>query len=162
MNKKLKQEDYKMSKKSLEERVRILEDIEEIRQLKARYMVTADKHDNVGYANTFTVDGVFECGPFGTFEGREALRGLKHPSFCFHMAMNPIIQVDGDNATGQWHLLEAITLPDKGPIWGACLYEDKYVRVNGEWKIKHSKMIPYMFTPYHEGWEKLRNCITGN
>jgi hypothetical protein len=145
-----------MADDDLQARIKRLEDIEAIKQLKARYMLTADQNDQVGWSNTFAVDGVFDGGPFGRHAGRATLAKLQHLPFAVHMVMNPIIAVDGDRATGSWYILEPCTFPEEGAIWGAARYEDEYVRENGEWKIKYSKLIPFFYTPYDQGWEKRR------
>jgi hypothetical protein len=49
--------------------------------------------------------------------------------------MNPIIEVDGNRATGNWLLLEPCTfVQGNQPAWGAGRYEEQYLKVGGEWK----------------------------
>ena len=64
---------------SLEERIQRLEDIEAIKQLKAEYCAYCDDGYNPdGIANLYTEDAVWDGGPFGRYEGRDAIRKL-HP-----------------------------------------------------------------------------------
>ena len=107
-------------KKTLEERMRALEDVEEIKKLKARYMSAADyNYLPDGIASFFTEDGIFDAGPFGRHEGREALtKNVWIPEFSFHTAMNPVVEVDGDKATGAWYMFEAMNVPEIGAVWG--------------------------------------------
>jgi len=61
----------------LESRVRTLEDTDAIRNLKARYAELCDDNYNPdGIAALFVEDAVWESGPLGRFEGREAIRGF--------------------------------------------------------------------------------------
>ena len=102
---------------------------------------------------------MFETDVFGTHEGRDAIRALQHLPFAVHYVMNPIIDIDGDTATGKWLLLEPCSFPqgdDRQPIWGAAKYEDDYVRVDGEWKFKRVKLMSLMWSPYEQGWERQR------
>src|SRR6202043_2703966 len=96
--------------RTLEERMRALEDVEEIKQLKARYAAACDNnYDADAIAALFTQDAVWDGGSLGKAEGREKIRKFfRHaPGFCpfaIHNVMNPVIEVDGDRATAQWYL----------------------------------------------------------
>ncbi len=100
-----------MNLEELKNRLETLEVVEAIKKLKARYCQCADERDAAGFANLFTEDGVFEGGTFGRGQGRAGivtfLRGVQQQSlpFALHYVMNPIIEVQGDTATGQWYLL---------------------------------------------------------
>jgi hypothetical protein len=152
-----------MSLEDLEKRIRVLEDIEAIKRLKARYCAYCDDSYNAdGVAGLFTEDGVWETG-VGRNEGREEIRAFfkqlpQSISFAIHMVLNPIIEVDGDTAKGSWYLLCPCTRAETGrAIWQAGRYDDEYVRVDGEWKFKNLKVSHYFFrTPFDEGWVKNR------
>ena len=48
------------------------------------------------------------------------------------------IDVDGDTATGKWYLQDFLIVKGHGVnIFGAAIYENKYAKINGEWKIKN-------------------------
>jgi hypothetical protein len=91
----------------LERRVRALEDIEVIKQLKYRYADACDRgYDADALADLFTEDAVWDGGLFGRYEGREAIRrffeGVSSDIvFATHYMMNPIITVEDDQARGQ-------------------------------------------------------------
>jgi uncharacterized protein (TIGR02246 family) len=148
---------------TLEERIRKLEDIEEIKQLKARYAAACDKnYDADAIAALFTEDAVWDGGALGKAEGREKIRKFfrRAPeffSFAIHNVMNPIIEVDGDCATAQWYLLQPATMA-KGnqAVWLAAAYDDRYVRVGGQWMFKSLKVTANFLTPYEAGWVKQR------
>src|SRR3990172_11585987 len=97
----------------LEARTRRLEDLEAIRQLKARYCrLCDDGYDADRLADLFTEDAVWDGGMLGKAEGRERIRRFFQRSpevipFSVHMVMNPLITVDGDTASGTWYLFQA-------------------------------------------------------
>lgn len=133
-----------MNTTDLQRRIALLEDLEAIRQLKARYCaICDDDHNPAHIASVFAPDGIWEGAGFGTAQGHEAIRDLfrkfrKLISFSQHNVMNPQIRVDGDRATGSWYFLGPFTFrkgnEDK---WLAIRYDDDYVRSDGEWKLQH-------------------------
>jgi ketosteroid isomerase-like protein len=137
-------------KLTVEQRLRTLEDQEEIRQLYARYMHYLDHRDMVRYSELFTEDGVVLADQ-GKWEGRAAMQkmfeprtgtdGKQHdpPPMMVHMVTDIVIHVNGDEARG-WGKYFAF-FPPKGPgeratVSGIGGYNDWLVRVNGEWKFK--------------------------
>jgi ketosteroid isomerase-like protein len=152
-----------MSLESIENRLRALEDIEEIKKLKARYSVYCDEdYDPDGLASLFAEDGVWDGGARGRADGREQVRALfsgmaKVIPFAVHMVMNPVIEVDGDTAKGTWYFLGALTVADGNQaLWTSLWYDEEYVRVDGEWKFKRLKVNPFFSTPFDQGWAKTR------
>ena len=145
----------------LERRLRVLEDIEAIKRLKYRYADACDRgYDDDTLADCFTEDAVWDGGLFGRHEGREAIReffrGVSSDiPFAIHYMMNPIISVDGDEASGQWYLFQTCTFADGNTaIWGAARYDEQYRRVDGEWKFSRLNLISSFWTPFDEGWVK--------
>jgi hypothetical protein len=145
----------------LEKRITIQEDIEAIKQLKARYCAVCDDDHNTEKITTlFVEDGIWEGADLGSHQGHDAIRALfqsfkERISFSQHNVMNPIIEVNGDRATGTWYLLGPFTFR-KGnrAIWLAARYDDDYVKVNGEWKFQHLRATGQMAAPYEKGWAK--------
>jgi hypothetical protein len=142
----------------LEQRLTRLEDIEAIKQLKARYCAIADEDHNPDKITTlFVQDGIWEGG-FGTAQGHEAIRQLfqraqQHFSFSHHMVMNPIIEVEGNRAKGTWYVFGLFTVRENNEArWRAVCYEDDYVKVNGEWKYQHLRVHGRMSASYEKGW----------
>ncbi|MBC8549533.1 MAG: nuclear transport factor 2 family protein [Nitrospira sp.] len=101
----------------LEQRITRLEDIEAIKQLKARYCeICDDMHNPDRITSVFAVDAIWECPDFGKAEGHDAIRELfqgfrKMFSFSQHNVMNPIIEVTGDRATGTWNTMGPWQIP---------------------------------------------------
>ena len=146
-----------MTDATLEARIRRLEDIEAIKRLMSLYCYHADNRDGESWSQVFTEDGVFETDLYGTHAGRETIRRLQHRSFAIHYAMNPIIDIDGDRATGKWLLLMPCSFDEqegaKRAVWAGAKYENELVRVQGEWRFKRVRLISVMWTPFDKGWE---------
>ena len=132
---------------TLEERIQRLEDIEAIRRLKHRYMAYADAgYDADRIVTLMTPDAVWDGGEaFGRQEGAEAFGNMvrevgKQISFAAHLALNEIIDVDGDTARGQWWLLMPCTaLNDAGQDearWIFATYDDRLVKRDGRWPLR--------------------------
>ena len=152
-----------MSLEDLERRIKALEDIEEIKRLKARYCTYCDdSYDADAIAALFTADAVWDGGIRGRADGREEIRSFfvrasQRLPFTVHMVMNPIIEVDGDRATGIWYLFQACTYADSGQaVWGSARYDEEYVRVDGSWMFQNLKLTSFFWTPFDQGWAKTR------
>jgi hypothetical protein len=156
----------KVAKKgsALERRVQLLEDREEIAKLKARYCNYVDggwdrlTHDYDGVASLFVEEGVWEAGESPALRGetREGIRDYfkkaQNISFAFHRITNPIIEINDDTASGNWHVLVALTLPDGTRVWVAGIYNDDFVRTPEGWKFKTLSFRQAFLVPYEKGW----------
>ena len=133
-----------MDVKELEKRITRIEDIEAIKQLKARYCeICDDMHNPNRITSLFVEDGIWESPDFGKAQGHEAIRNLFQEfqnmfSFSQHNITNPIIDVDGDHATGIWYIMGPWDYTKDGrKIWMTTRYDDDYVKVDGAWKYQH-------------------------
>jgi hypothetical protein len=144
-----------------QQRLARLEAIEAIKQLKYRYCAYCDDNYNPpGIAALFTEDGIWEGESFGRHVGRDAIRGhfervSREIVFAAHLALNPIIEVDGDAATGQWRLIMPATVMTNGVKEGRWLlgaYVDRYVRVRDVWMFKHLSFRINFYSPHLGTW----------
>ena len=145
----------------LTKRITVLEDIEAIKKVKARYCyICDDNHNPDDIVRIFAEDGIWEGADVGQHKGHAAIRKLfegfrDRISFSQHNVWNPIIEVNGDRAKGQWYLMGPFTMRKRNnAVWLAARYEDDYVKINGEWKIQHLRAIGRMAAPYEKGWVK--------
>jgi len=75
--------------------------------------------------------------------------------FSQHNVMNPIINVQGDRATGEWYFMGPFKFRQgQQARWLALQYKDDYVKLNGQWKYKHLRINLRLLAPYDEGWDK--------
>jgi hypothetical protein len=157
-----------MSLAEIEARIRRLEDVEEIRKLKATYCFLCDaglgdERNRDELISHFTADARvdFGLGPASIFQGRDGLRvffGQVVPaavSFCMHMVHNAIIEVDGDRASGRWYYEAPTTDTASGRAqWMAGTYVEEYLRQDGRWKFASIETRWKYISPYDEGWAK--------
>jgi hypothetical protein len=151
----------------LEAKVQRLEDIEAIKQLKTRYARAADPTMKIEQMiSLFAEDAVVDIERFGRYEGRTAIyEFLKSPVFTwmFHCMIPQVIDVaaDGRTARGSWYLWELANLPNaktqqSDAVWIAGVYNDEFVKSDGQWKFKHLNLKLEMLSPYADGWAKKR------
>ena len=136
--------------KDIEKRLQSLEDIEAIRQLKARYLWCCDRKDPKGVRACF-MDGAVDIdyGVIGRFDRADALVKVFTDVGChdymveMHHGANPQIElVDEATARGKWSLhYFLINTQTKGLTNLAGYYEDEYRKVGGAWKISRTKFV---------------------
>ena len=145
--------------------VRWLADVERIKQLKHTYCALCDDHYNAdGLAALFTEDAVWDGGPMGVQRGRAAIRSFfegssKRVPFALHMVTNPIIEVEGDTATGSWYLWQPMVyaLPEgEQAYWMSVRYDDRYRREPQGWRFEYVRITLKVLSPYDQGFAKAR------
>ena len=156
--------------KTIEERLQALEDREAIIKLKAQYVNYNDggwvgpTHTNPqAVADMFVEDGVWDGSPnSGYAKGRKAIKELFEAfgavPFIVHYVTNPLIEVDGDSATGHWHALVTATMPGPQAVWVLGLYKEEYVRTADGWKFKTLRFETASTAPYEQGWAKIQHA----
>jgi hypothetical protein len=146
----------------IERRLTRIEDIEAIKQLKARYCeICDDAHNPDRITSVFAEDGIWESADFGVARGHAEIRKLFQKfqqliEFSQHNVMNPIIEVNGDRATGEWYFIGPFTFRGGKARWLALQYKDDYVKRNGRWKYQHLRINLRVSARYDEGWAKQR------
>lgn len=142
----------------LERSVQRLIDVEDIKVLKLTYARSCDDdYDAAAIASCFTHDGVWDGGPLGRAEGRDGIRRFFESAkdrveFAIHYTTNPLIEIDGDHATGRWHLWQPmVTAPSGQSTWLAALYDETYVRVKDRWLIQRLKIDIRSLAPADAG-----------
>jgi hypothetical protein len=149
--------------KSLDEKIQYLIDLEEIKKLKYLYC----KYNDGGWAgqpvshqgpsaDLFTEDAIWDGRPAAYAEGREEIRKLFATfavlPMAYHAVTNPIIEIEGDQAKGHWHLVGGgVGLTNVSTI-GFGGYEDEYVRTAQGWRIKSMRVIWGRRMMFQEGW----------
>jgi hypothetical protein len=136
-----------MQNQTLEERIQLLEDVEEIRKLQATYGHYSDKgwNDKSMYCNRigelFTEDATWECEFLGiSIKGREEIIQTfedmdKAFEFYMHGFSNPIININQNRAKAKWLLYLGGTSGEKVNLtYGS--YDNEYARTSGGWLIQ--------------------------
>ena len=124
--------------------------IEEIRQVKYRYLRCVDLKLWDELAGVFTPDATVDYGTqvYGKplkLDGRDAIVGFLRKNLgptmiTVHRAGQPEITVDGDTAEGIWSFEDTVIATEfKVVITGAAFYRDRYQRgEDGRWRITHT------------------------
>lgn len=148
-------------------RIQRLEDIEAIKEVKARYGQAADPTMNVDeMMSLFAEDAVLDIERFSVSEGTAEIRQFMAERgflWMFHCMIPLFVKVseDGRTARGGWKLWELGTMKDEQTgepeaVWIGGVYDDEFVKENGEWKFKKVKLKMDLISPYSEGWAKKR------
>lgn len=123
-------------------------DVRAIRRLKYQYCDAIDAGRYEEWASLFTEDGRFVRGSNDAYEGYEELYAFATEDFdplfetVAHIVTNPLIDVDGEAASGRWYLRFLYETPDGTVGWSHARYEDAYREIDGEWRIAESAVIP--------------------
>lgn len=123
--------------------LRMLLDLEEIRQLKYAYFRCLDTKDWDGVAACFVPEATASY-PSQDCADRDAILEFLAASLVpdlvtMHHGHHPEIRVDGDEAQGTWYLHDQVYAPAHDfALEGAALYEDRYVRTSDGWRMAHT------------------------
>ena len=120
--------------------------VEEIKQLKYRYLRTLDLKLWEEFEQLFVPDATGDYGEGLVFGDRDALVGYMRENLVptlvtLHQCHHPEIAVDdgGDAATGTWYLEDKVISEEyRFVLEGAAFYSDRYVRTSDGWRIAHT------------------------
>ena len=127
--------------------------LEEIRQVKYRYLRCVDEKRWDELAEVFTADATVDYGTlvYGQplkLAGRDEiiawLRDKLGPDIItVHSAGQPEITVDGDTAHGTWAFEDTVIATEyRVVVKGAAFYRDRYERgEDGRWRIAHTGYV---------------------
>jgi ketosteroid isomerase-like protein len=144
--------------KSLEQRIQELEDRDAIKELTARYCWHVAHGEGEAVAKLFTDDGVLDVtgAASGPLRGKDDLlkfyrSSVREPEAAIPFIQNHIIHLHGDEAHGTCGI-EARFARNGESVTAAGYYEDKYRRVNGEWRFVERKIFFHHVVPLKVGW----------
>lgn len=151
---------------TMEQRLRRLESIEAIKQLKHRYLRACDDQDPAAVRGCYAEGDIeLDFGRVGSFRSRDELVETFSNLACqphiieMHHAQNPEIALrDEDHATGCWGLYYfLINTRDQMTTQLAGHYQDSYVRTAEGWRICASTftVTSTLITSVEAGQQKL-------
>jgi ketosteroid isomerase-like protein len=124
-----------------------IEDHEAIRELLHKYCHYVDSADTEGWLSLYVDDGSLDMGMGGPpFAGKEALRtfaSARRPGTGLHLSANPIITVDGNEATVVSYVV-VIGGNDDPRVRLAGRYEDRMRRAGSQWRFVTRRLDPQM------------------
>lgn len=112
-----------------------------IRELKHEYCYATDDLDVDRIVATFTEDGLLDVPIHDPITGHDGLADYfewfarQEYEVRAHNVFNPVVDVDGDTATGEWYYMVLYTLPNGNFEMGHGHYDDEFVRTDDGWKL---------------------------
>ena len=168
--------------RSLDDRLRTIEDTQEIEdlQLMYGYYLEYGMWDEVVDLFSDNTESM-ELGTSGVYLGkagverlcrlmkenrvpkeaipREELREMITPRIAFMVLTikQPVIDLDagGTTACGRWGILEILVRPvgrTWTEYWGHGMYENEFVKEDGRWRFKKLRFYLTFHAPYEGGW----------
>ena len=139
-------------------------DYQAIANLKAAYISAADggwtgepPHDGEGIAQLFVEGGCWEAGDMGTAQGHDEIRSffanaIEAFPMVFHHASSPHIEVEGDEARGQWHVMVPMIEGNQSKLL-IGIYQDDFVRTETGWRFKRLSFSRSATIDLPKGWQ---------
>jgi hypothetical protein len=122
-----------------------LYDLEQLRQLKYRYLRHLDLKEWDQLERLFTpdatatyADGAYACN--NRDQIIEFLREVLGPTMVtMHQCHHPELKVRGNRAIGRWYLQDTVHMMEhRLTLEGSAFYEDRYLRTDSGWRIAHT------------------------
>jgi ketosteroid isomerase-like protein len=143
--------ELKKLEKTLEaqqKQIQKFQDILDLQELHSNYAYLLLVRDWEKIVDLFTDDAVAILHKRGRFQGKAAIieifknvvkNNSKGKGRDSHIAVQPIIHVEGDKAGAQWLMFVVSTDAETGreTIIQHGRHEMEYARINGQWKIKY-------------------------
>ena len=155
----------------LEQRIKHIEDLEEIRRLKHYYYCHCVDRAVAGETGAieetisrFCEDIVAYFTGLPLAEGKEAVAAFYAQgvpaflSWCQHRVMNDVIDIDGDSATASWYVDVPCVFRAGNPtgVEGSGFingrYQEEYVREDGVWKWCRITALLDTQKPFADNW----------
>ncbi|HEX5095413.1 MAG TPA: nuclear transport factor 2 family protein [Acidimicrobiia bacterium] len=124
-----------------------MDDVEVIKQLKARYFRTMDTKDWDGMRRVFTDDLVIDTSESGggVVDGADEFMAFLRETLAdvvtvHHGHMPEITLTSPTTASGIWAMEDMLRWPNGMELHGYGHYHETYERVGDEWRIKTSTL----------------------
>lgn len=124
-----------------------MDDLEAIRQLKARYFRTMDTKDWAAMRQVFADDVLIDTTASGgnVVEGADAFMAFIEETLggatTVHQGHMPEIELTSETtAIGIWALNDIVIFPGGMRLDGYGHYHETYEKIDGDWKIKTSTL----------------------
>ena len=149
----------------LARRAALLRDTQAVENLQKVYGYYLDRALWQQVADLFSDDGTIELGLQGVYEGPARIReflstlgpeGLEDGWLNDHLQLQIIATVAADGMTAKVRSRElGMTGRFEGKAyWSEGVYENTFVKQDGNWKIRSVRLYPTFITDYDQGWAK--------
>lgn len=144
-----------------------IDDYNQIRNLQRIYGFYFDEALWDQVVDLFSADATLEVGQHGVHVGRDSIRryflgltggrtGLRHGELTIQGQLAPVITLaaDGRSAQARWRVLIQDAIHGTSANWGSGVYENRYVKEDGAWKISRLHLFMRFYVPYDQGWTR--------
>lgn len=141
---------------TLEQRIKRLEDLEEIRGLRMRYHYCVNEHIYAQAAEIHTEDAFVSFGKLAEARGKAEIAALyerleNNVTLIRQFPCQPIVTLDGDRASAVCYL-DARYAQQGTSIIAAVTYFDQYVRTPEGWRMSEMIVRVDFAVPLEQGW----------
>lgn len=160
----------------LEERIKIMDDENLVRNLQAAYGYYVNRRMWDDVTDLFADNSVYEIGGIGIYEGQRGVRralGFMGPAGLTHGVLNDRLQFDTvvsllpgrREARVRGIEMGMLGEADRGEAWWeVSVFYNRFVKEDGLWKVREMRIFPLFRSEYSKGWGKSRikaNIPTG-
>jgi hypothetical protein len=138
-----------------------------LERLIAEYAQAFDNHDEVMLRGIWHDDASLSLGAtFGDFRGVDAIIESARQNWLLmphmhHWMANPLIDIDGNRASGRAALDCLCTHVEMGPVQISGLYHDRFERRDGRWAFTERRFDLHFLTPL-TGWKPVAGSEAEN
>jgi hypothetical protein len=155
---------------ALERRIAVMNDEDTVRNLQNAYGYYMDRKMWDDVTDLFTSDGALSIANVGVYDGPTSIRralersgpaGLTHGQLNELMQLDMAVAIEPGGMEARARGLEFGLIgeadspsPNGRAFYTLSVFENRYVKQNGTWRIREMRMFPVMKTDYAQGWGK--------
>jgi SnoaL-like protein len=159
----------------LEERTAVMIDEGLVRNLQAAYGYYVNRRMWDDVTDLFAPEGIYELGGNGLYTGQAGVRkahermgaaGLTDGVLNDRLQFDTVVQLAPGRREAQVRGIELGLLGDVDSgkaFWEVSVYDNRFVKEGGIWKVREMRVFPVFRSTYSEGWGKSRlvETLTG-
>jgi hypothetical protein len=151
---------------ALERRIAVMNDEDKVRNLQNAYGYYMDRKMWDDVTDLFTSDGALSIANVGVYDGPKSIRralersgpaGLKHGQLNELMQLDMAVTIEPGGMEARSRGIELGMLGETETELGfytLAIFENRYVKQGGIWRIREMRLFPLMKTEYTQGWAK--------
>jgi hypothetical protein len=151
---------------ALEQRIAVMNEEDKVRNLQNAYGYYMDRKMWDDVTDLFTADGALSIANLGVYDGPKSIRralersgpaGLKQGQLNELMQLDMAVTVEPGGLEARSRGIEFGMLgeADTGTaFYTLAVFQNRYVKQNGIWRIREMRMFPLLKTEYAQGWAK--------
>jgi hypothetical protein len=150
----------------LDQQISAMNDEDSIRNLQNAYGYYVDRKMWDDVTDLFAADGALEIANIGIYDGVKSIRraferngpaGLSHGQLHDHLQLDMTVSIEPGGTEARARGLEFGMLGEAGKgeaFMSLSVFENRYLKQNGIWRILEMRIFPVRKTEYRLGWAK--------